>query len=47
MLATRLLGRSSPSDRVWTLSAIVQFAACVVIGVLAWFLYTNTQTQYF
>lgn len=35
------------SSWVWTLSAIVQFAACVVIGVLAWFLYTNTQTQYF
>lgn len=32
---------------IWTLSAIVQFAACVAIGALAWFLYTNTQTQYF
>ena len=32
---------------VWTLSVIVQFAACVAIGALAWFLYTNTQTQYF
>ena len=32
---------------LWTLSTIVQFAACVAIGALAWFLYTNTQTQYF
>ena len=32
---------------LWTLSALVQLAACVVIGALAWFLYTNTQTQYF
>ena len=32
---------------LWTLSAIVQFAACVAIGALAWLLYTNTQTQYF
>ena len=32
---------------LWTLSAIVQAAACVAIGALAWFLYTNTQTQYF
>ena len=31
----------------WTLSAIVQLAACVAIGALAWFLYQNTQTQYF
>jgi len=31
----------------WTLSAIVQAAACVAIGALAWFLYQNTQTQYF
>ena len=28
---------------VWTLSSIVQFAACVAIGALAWFLYENTQ----
>ena len=27
--------------------AIGAFAACVAIGALAWFLYTNTQTQYF
>lgn len=32
---------------LWTLSTIVQAAACVAIGALAWFLYTNTQTQYF
>lgn len=32
---------------LWTLSAVVQAAACVAIGALAWFLYTNTQTQYF
>ena len=32
---------------VWTLSAIVQFAACVAIGALAWLLYQNSQTQYF
>ena len=32
---------------LWTLSALVQLAACVVIGALAWFLYENTQTQYF
>ena len=32
---------------LWILSAIVQAAACVAIGALAWFLYTNTQTQYF
>ena len=32
---------------LWTLSTIVQFAACVAIGALAWFLYENTQTMYF
>ena len=32
---------------VQTLSMIVQLAACVAIGVLAWFLYQNTQTNYF
>ena len=32
---------------VWTLSAIVQFAACVVIGVLVWFLYENSQLPTF
>ena len=31
----------------WTLSALVQLAACIAIGALAWFLYQNTQTQYF
>ena len=42
---------ASPADDgpawVWTLSAIVQLAACAVIGALAWFLYTNTTTNYF
>ena len=28
---------------VWTLSAIVQFAACVAIGALVWFFYENSQ----
>ena len=32
---------------VQTLSMIVQLAACAAIGVLAWFLYQNTQTNYF
>ena len=32
---------------LWALSTIVQAAACVAVGALAWFLYTNTQTQYF
>ena len=32
---------------LWTLSALIQAAACVAIGALAWFLYENTQTQYF
>lgn len=32
---------------LWTLSALVQAAACVAIGALAWFLYQNTQTSYF
>lgn len=31
----------------WTLSSLVQAAACVAIGVLAWMLYQNTQTMYF
>ena len=30
-------------DWLWTLSAILQFAACVAIGALAWFLWENTQ----
>ena len=34
--------QDSPSW-VWTLSALVQLAACAVIGALAWFLYQNTQ----
>ena len=32
---------------LWTLSALVQVAACVVIGALAWFLYENTTILYF
>ena len=32
---------------VYTLSTIVQLAACVVMGVVAWYLYQNTQTFYF
>ena len=32
---------------LWSLSALVQLAACVVLGALAWFLYQNTQTAYF
>ena len=32
---------------LWSLSSIVQAAACVAIGALAWLLYQNTQTQYF
>ena len=28
---------------LWTLSTIVQFAACVAIGALAWYLWENTQ----
>ena len=32
---------------VWTLSSLVQLAACIAIGALAWFLYQNTQTAYF
>ena len=32
---------------LWTLSTLVQLAACVAIGALAWFLYENTQTHYF
>ena len=32
---------------LWTLSALVQAAACVAIGALAWLLYQNTQISYF
>ena len=35
------------SSLAWTISALVQAAACVAIGALAWFLYQNSQTQYF
>lgn len=36
------IAAESPSW-VWTLSAIVQLAACAVIGVLVWFLYQSAQ----
>ena len=32
---------------VWTLSAIVQLAACAVLGALVWFLWENTQLETF
>lgn len=32
---------------LWTLSALVQAAACAAVGALAWFLYENTAIQYF
>ena len=32
---------------VWTLSVIVQLAACGVIGALAWFLYENAKLATF
>lgn len=32
---------------LWTLSALVQTAACAMMGALAWFLYENTAIQYF
>ena len=32
---------------LWSLSSIVQAAACGAIGALAWLLYQNTQTLYF
>lgn len=32
---------------LWTLSSLVQAAACAAIGALAWFLYQNTVTNYF
>ena len=32
---------------LWTLSSLVQLAACVAIGALAWLLYQNTQISYF
>jgi len=31
----------------WTLSSLVQVAACATMGALAWFLYQNSVTQYF
>lgn len=31
----------------WTLSSLLQAAACIAIGALAWMLYQNTQTAYF
>ena len=35
------------SSWVWTLSAIVQLAACAVLGALVWFLWENTQLETF
>ena len=35
------------SSWAWTLSAIVQLAACAVLGALVWFLYENTQLETF
>ena len=32
---------------LWVLSSLVQLAACVAMGALAFFLYNNTVTQYF
>ncbi len=32
---------------LWTLSSLIQAAACAAIGALAWFLYQNTVTNYF
>ncbi|MGN0832066.1 MAG: hypothetical protein ACI4RD_00275 [Kiritimatiellia bacterium] len=32
---------------LWSLSSLVQLAACVALGALAWLLYQNTQTAYF
>ena len=32
---------------LWTVSTLVQAAACAAIGALAWFLYQNTVTNYF
>ena len=35
------------SSFAWTLSALVQLAACAAIGTLAWLLYQNSITNYF
>ena len=43
----RVPAASESPSWVWTLSAIVQFAACVAIGALVWFLYENTQLPTF
>ena len=32
---------------LWAISSLVQIAACVAMGALAWFLYQNTQVSYF
>jgi len=39
--------QSAPASWVTVLSAVVQAAACVTIGVLAWMLFQNTQIAYF
>ena len=49
-LAPAAKAASADSDGpawLWTLSSLVQTAACVAIGALAWMLYQNTQTLYF
>ncbi len=42
---------AAPADEgpawLWSVSTLVQVAACLAIGALAWFLYQNTQTAYF
>ena len=50
MASTVAAPAASASDGpawLWSLSALVQIAACAAMGALAWFLYENTQTQYF
>ena len=32
---------------LWAISSLVQFAACLAMGALAWFLYQNAQISYF
>ena len=49
MPAARSVGPASDGGPAWlfTLSSLVQLAACAAMGALAWFLYVNTQTNYF
>lgn len=46
-LAAPAAAHSDGPGWLWTLSALLQIAACVAMGTLAWMLYQNTQTQYF